>query len=76
MTAEEIITDLHDSEINGQIAWFYDGTWTAVIGSDLNGWEIEETLGSFAEAIEWLRAEAVRRYPNSGFAKKHARGFC
>jgi hypothetical protein len=36
-----------DSEIAGQIAWLYDGTWTAVIGSDLNGWAVEETLGSF-----------------------------
>jgi hypothetical protein len=39
MTAEEIITDLHHSEINGseingsvingEVEWLYDGAWTA-----------------------------------------------
>jgi hypothetical protein len=23
----EFLTDLHDSEINGEIGWFFDGVW-------------------------------------------------
>jgi hypothetical protein len=60
MTADEIILDLHASEINGRIEWVYDGAWIAGIGDSLNGWQTEATPGSFAEAVEWLRAEAVR----------------
>jgi len=72
---EQIIQDLHDSEINGRIGWFYDGCWTAELGDDLNGWKSEKTLPSFAEAAEWLRDEAVQRYPDSEFAKKYGGGF-
>jgi hypothetical protein len=39
------------------------------------GWQAEATLGSFAEAVEWLRAETVRCYPGSEFARKWGRGF-
>ena len=29
------IGDLHDSEINGEISWFYDGVWGVKIGDHL-----------------------------------------
>ena len=32
---------LHDSEINGEIGWFYDGVWCAKIGDRHNGIEAE-----------------------------------
>ena len=51
MTADEIIPDLHDSEINGRLEWVYDGAWTAAIGNPLSGDVTEATLGSFAEAV-------------------------
>jgi hypothetical protein len=31
------ITDLHDSEINGEISWFFDSVWSVKIGDRLNG---------------------------------------
>ena len=72
---ERIITDLHDCQINGRIIWESDFAWTVSLGDELNGWKGEETFDRFSEAVEWLRAEAVRRYPDSEFAKKYGRGF-
>lgn len=31
------IGDLHGSEINGEISWFYDGVWRVRFGDELNG---------------------------------------
>ncbi len=39
MDGMQILTDLHDSEMNGEIAWFYDGAWTATLGDPVNGKE-------------------------------------
>jgi hypothetical protein len=72
---EQLIQDLHDSEINGEIGWFYDGVWWARVGDELNGFGGEGRCRSLAEAAEWLRATAVRLYPDSVFAKRHRRGF-
>jgi hypothetical protein len=33
-----LIGDLHDSEINGEIGWFFDGVWRAKIGAPWNGY--------------------------------------
>jgi hypothetical protein len=73
----QILQDLHDSEINGEIslAWFYDSTWTVKLGDPHNGYVAEAIVASVGEAVDWLRAEAVRRYPDSDFAKRYARGF-
>ena len=70
-----IIKDLHASEIHGSVSWFYDSCWTAGLGSDVGGWDVEKTFGSFEEAVEWLRDEAIRRYPDSEFAKRYGSGF-
>ena len=40
------IGDLHDSEINGEISWFYDGVWGVKIGDQLNGYQAEATFTS------------------------------
>jgi len=32
-------------------------------------------VDSIEQAVEWLRAEAVRLYPESEFAKRYGRGF-
>lgn len=70
------IEDLHDSEINGEIGWFFDGVWRAKIGDPWNGYKAEKDgLSSLREAVEWLRWKAVELYPDSGFAKAHRRGF-
>jgi hypothetical protein len=64
------LTDLHDSEINGEIGWFYDGAWCAKIGDKHNGYAAEGTFSSLREAAEWLRAKAIELYPDSDFAKE------
>ena len=37
------ITDLHASEINGEISWFFDNVWGAKIGDKLNRHRAEGT---------------------------------
>ena len=64
-----IIAALHDSEINGEVSWFFDGVWRVRLGDAMNGYDAEAVVSSASEAAEWLRANAVRRYPASEFAK-------
>lgn len=66
-----LIGDLHDSEINGEISWIYDGGWTAKLGDRNNGYEAEATFNSLPEAVEWLRAKAIELYPDSDFAEDY-----
>ena len=64
-----IIAALHDSEINGEVLWFFDGTWRVKLGDEMNGFDAEAVVTGPQEAAEWLRANAVRRYPASKFAR-------
>ena len=69
-----IIEALHDSEINGAVvSWIYDDVWTVQLGDAVNGIVAEAVVGSAQEAAEWLRANAVRRYPHSEFARLYPR---
>jgi hypothetical protein len=72
---EQIIADLYDSEINASLSWFWDGGIDVSIGDDLNGFVTGDQVATLAQAAEWLRASAVEHYPDSEFARKHARGF-
>ena len=36
-----LIEDLHDSEINGEIGWFFDGVWRVKLGDPWNGYVAE-----------------------------------
>lgn len=63
--------ELHDSEINGSISWFFDSCWVAKLGDDLNGFKAEAHCESFDEAVQWLHEEAMHRFPNSGYAFEH-----
>ena len=67
----EIIRDLYASEINGRIEWFYDGGFSVSLGDMLTGWKATENFRTFAEAVDWLRCEAIKRYPESAFARKY-----
>src|ERR1043166_6086588 len=68
------ITDLHASEINGEISWFFDNLWGAKIGDKLNGYLAEIAgLPSLGEAARWLCDRALELYPNSEFAKEYLR---
>jgi len=68
------ITDLHDSEINGEISWFFDNVWGAKIGDKLNGYLAETTeLPSLGHAARWLCDRALEFYPESEFVKDYLR---
>ena len=47
-----MIEALHDSEIDGEISWFYDGVWGVSIGDRLNGYRAEATLTSLGLAAD------------------------
>ena len=69
MNLGTIIAALHDSEINGEVSWFFDGTWRVKLGDPDNGYDAETVVASIEDAVEWLRANAIRRYPHSQFAR-------
>jgi hypothetical protein len=69
----DIIEALHDSEINGSVSWMFDGEWSVTLEDDLNGIEAEATVNSARQAAEWLRANAVKRYPDSAFTRRFPR---
>jgi hypothetical protein len=70
----KIMAALHDSEINGEVSWFFDRLWSVKLGDPLNGYEADAVVNNIEEAAEWLRANAVRLYPDSTFARLY-RGF-
>lgn len=63
------LQELYDSEINWSIECFWDGGFTAKLGDDMNGFESESLLRTLREAIKWLADEAIKRFPQSTFAK-------
>jgi hypothetical protein len=68
---EEILQALYDSEINASISWLWDGGIDVKRGDELNGYQAEGRVSTFAEATAWLRDQACRHYPDSGFARKY-----
>ena len=69
---EDILADLYNSEINWTISIFWDAGYRALLGDELNGFVCEESFPSFDQAVDYLKHEALRRYPQSQFAKNHA----
>jgi hypothetical protein len=65
----KIMAALHDSEINGEVSWFFDRVWKVRLGDPQNGYDAEAVVDSIEEAAEWLRATAIRLFPDSEFAK-------
>jgi hypothetical protein len=64
----KVMAALHDSEINGEVSWFFDRVWQVRLGDPQNGYDAGSVVASIEEAAEWLRANAVRLYPDSEFA--------
>jgi hypothetical protein len=58
-----IISALHDSEINGEVSWFLRRRLAVKLGDGANGIDAEAVVAGPEEAAEWLRANAVRHYP-------------
>src|SRR5438067_10073988 len=67
------IGDLHDSEINGEISWFFNDVWGVKLGDRLNGYQAEATFPSFPQAMRCLRDKALELYPDSEFARDYRR---
>ena len=74
MTLESVLAALYASEINCGIDSFWDGGWRAWVGDDTNG-RLEER-GSLAleELPLALHEMALKRFPNSEYAKTAGRG--
>jgi hypothetical protein len=64
-----IMAALYDSEINGEVSWFFDRGWTVKLGDPHNGYDAEAVVTSPEEAAEWLRTTAAQLYPDSDFAE-------
>jgi hypothetical protein len=58
-----IISALHDSEINGEVSWLYDGVWRVKLGDEANGFDAEAIVASPADAAEWLRSMPLDATP-------------
>lgn len=56
---------LYDSEINFHISCFWDGGFHVSLGDDMNGFDAETQVHTFAEALVWLDQEARKQYPDS-----------
>ena len=67
----QIIQDLYASEINARIEWFHDGGFSVLLGDVLSGWKATNNLRTFAEAVNWLRDQAIKLYPESAFARMY-----
>ncbi len=63
------LQELYNSEINWSIECFWDRGFTVKLGDEQNGFESEDLYRTLTEAIRWLADEAIKYYPNSGFAK-------
>ena len=71
MNLEEILQDLYDSEINAVISWLWDGGIDLGLGDELNGYVADGQVRTVGQAAGWLRDEACKHYPDSGFARKY-----
>jgi hypothetical protein len=61
----------YESEINASISWLWDGEIDVALGDELSGYYAEAQVSTFAEATAWLRDQACKHYPDSGFARKY-----
>src|SRR2546421_2256686 len=70
-----VIQRLHDSEINGGVAWPVQGLILAHFGCPLDGIKFDEALvRTFAEAEAWFNRAAASYFPDSTFARQERLG--
>lgn len=69
----QVINSLYDSEINCGLQTFWDGGITVWLGDYMNGRSDETSFGrgQMGEAADWLHDAALRRYPQSDYAKTY-----
>jgi hypothetical protein len=54
-----------------RVSWLWDGEIDVALGDELSGYYAEAQVSTFAEATAWLRDQACKHYPDSGFARKY-----
>lgn len=67
-----LLQSLYDSEINCALSSFWDSGVHWQLGDYSNGYVEDGNAETFAKAIDELARAAIRRYPDSAFAKQHA----
>jgi hypothetical protein len=61
---------LYASEINCQVASFWDGGWRCSLGDPMNGFIGDDAnFDTLEEVAAWLDAAARQHYPRSAYAK-------
>ncbi|MGX4770335.1 hypothetical protein ACWAUC_11090 [Bradyrhizobium guangdongense] len=60
----QILQALYAHEINFAIVAFWDSGFLVKLGDELNGFDAIGRADKFADAVEWLLARAVERYPS------------
>jgi disulfide oxidoreductase YuzD len=67
---EPLLDDLCASSIAGSISWIWDGGFYATLGEPklAEKW----SAASAREVLDWLRDQAIFRYPGSAFAGRYA----
>jgi hypothetical protein len=66
-----IMNWLYASEINCEVASFWDGGWQARIGDWQNGYKAEDHgFTSLEDVAAWLDKMARMHYPESDYAKR------
>jgi hypothetical protein len=70
---EIVLEALHDSEINGEVSWFFGAGWIAALGDPIHGIEAEESFDRIGDAVGWLVDKAAELYPDSAFARQFVR---
>jgi hypothetical protein len=64
-----IIVALHDSDIYGTVSWLHRDIWHVILSDPNIGILAETAVETPQAAAEWLRANAIRLYPDSVFAQ-------
>jgi hypothetical protein len=69
VSIDTILDDLYANKISGSISWIWDGGFYATLGApkQADDW----AFPSIGDAVEWLTEQAIARYPESEFARKH-----
>jgi hypothetical protein len=65
-----IIVALNDSDIHGTVSWLRRDVWHVILADDI-GSLAEAAVTTPQAAAEWLRANAIRLYPQSLFAQRY-----
>jgi hypothetical protein len=71
VNARSIEQQLYDSEINFEIAAFWDGGFIVKLGDPLNGYKAEANLATWDEVEPWLFQQALIHAPDKVFAREH-----